>query len=307
MSASFDGDLLAHLHGFDAIARAVKDMRPHAFERAARELHVDPSVLRRRVRALADYLGAPLLSGRASRMTLTDAGARLEVAGRRILAAATALRDDIGEARATVIVGCTGTIATELVPLVVAALEQPPHRIDVRARRMGSAACLRAVEAGDVGVGVVRAGAPPPELAAIRLCDDRLWLVVPKADALATARSVSLDDIARAPLITYGETSQTRARTMAALVPRGVRVRAEVEDGRGAVAYVRLSLGVALLSRLPGDPPRGRAIVARDVTRLFPRLSFYAVTRRDASRSALAVAAALRRHVVERQTRKRSR
>lgn len=295
--AGFPGDLLAHLRGFDAVARAARAGRPHTFERAARELRVDPSVLRRRVRALVEHLGAPLLEGRGTRMALTEEGTRLEAAGRRILGAVDALPGDVSEVTVRVTVGCTGTVATELVPVLVAELERPPHRLDVRARRLGSAACLRALEEGDIGVGVVRASAPPPGFSATRLCDDRLWLAVPARHPLAKRRTQSLDDIARAPLVTYSETSQTRARTMAALGPRGVRIRVEVEDGRTALAYVRLGLGVALLSRLPGHPPEGRGVVVRDVTPLFPRLSFYVVTRARASRGAEAVAAALQRCV----------
>src|SRR5262249_27180897 len=151
----------------------------------------------------------------------------------------------------------------ELVPFVIAALDRAPRAVDVRARRLGSAACLRALLAGDVGVGVVRAEAAPRGVTSARLSEDRLWLVCAARHPLAATRAPTREAIAAAPIITYSEASETRARTMASLAPHGAQIRAEVEDGRAAIAYARLGLGVALLSRLPGDPPSGRGVVAR--------------------------------------------
>jgi DNA-binding transcriptional LysR family regulator len=293
MDASFAGDLVEHLKGFGAFARALRSGGPHAYERAARELRLDASVLRRRIRAVGDFIGEPLFAGRGQKLTLTHAGERLEQASRRILADVSALRADARGGIERVAVGCTGTVATELLPNIVARLARSPQPLDIRVRRLGSAAAQRQLEAGEIDVAVVRAREAPLGERVTRLCEDRLWLLVPSGHALAKQRPLRAADLAREPLITYGEASETRARVAAVVASSAVR--AEVDGGATATAYVRAGLGIAFVSLLPGHAPARAGVAARDVTTLFPKLYFYVITAAGrAAASAERVATALR-------------
>src|SRR5256885_4309386 len=72
----YGGDLLEHLRSFVALATAAERGERGVFGRAARELAVDASVLRRRMQTLSMWVGAPLLEGRGTTMRLTRAGVR---------------------------------------------------------------------------------------------------------------------------------------------------------------------------------------------------------------------------------------
>jgi DNA-binding transcriptional LysR family regulator len=50
---NFNGDLLEHARALVTLARELATPGPGGVERAAARLHIDPSVLRRRLQALA--------------------------------------------------------------------------------------------------------------------------------------------------------------------------------------------------------------------------------------------------------------
>lgn len=237
-----------------------------------------PGVLRRRIATLGTWIGAPLVRGRGVRMLPTAAGARLEERARAILALTGALPEEVRSARERIVLACTGTITTQLVPSVLLELERTrPVRLEIR--RAGGTACERLVRNGEIDLGVVRASAPPPGLASQHLADDRLWLVV---SSRTPPPPLSLDAIAALPLVLYGSSSRTRARVMERLGPRGASVRVEVDGRASALAYVRAGFGATLLSLLPGHVVDEKGVVAHDVTRLFPRSRFYVIGRRGA-------------------------
>jgi DNA-binding transcriptional LysR family regulator len=276
-AAPYPGDLLEHLRGFVALCTRLDMPGPGAFERAARALHLDPSVLRRRMQALQGWVGHPLFLGRGARLGLSPAGARLRGRALAILGLVADLARD--DAPPRLAVGCTGTILTELLPDVILQLERAHPGLRVAVRRVGSAPCLRLVEEGELDVGVVRAARAPRGFVATRLCPDRLWVAAPSGHPLLRAGRLDARRLAEEPLIVYGESSQTRGRVLSVLEPLGARVRVEVDGKSSAVEYVRRGLGVAFLSLLPRHTPPTRGVGLREVTSLFPRTSFWIVRR----------------------------
>src|SRR5436190_207163 len=73
---TYPGDLLDHLRAYCALCACVERGERGAFTRAAGELALDVSVLRRRIQTLALFLGAPLVEGRGTHLRLTQAGTR---------------------------------------------------------------------------------------------------------------------------------------------------------------------------------------------------------------------------------------
>lgn len=278
---NYPGDLLLHLESFTTLLAEIKRGRPGAFEASARILGVDRSVLRRRIRTLDDWIGTPLLEGRGAAMRPSAAGARLGERAERIVSGAKQLRADVVAARERIVIGCTGTITTELLPRVLVELERRPRAVQLVVRRAGGALCESLVRGRDVDLGVVRANDPPHGLAQMHLADDRLWFVVPKAHALAKTPRPSLVQMASIPLVLYGESSRTRARVMDRLAPHGAAIRVEVEGRSAALEYVRAGIGATFLSLLPGHSVDARGVRAVDVTGLFDRSRFWVIGRKD--------------------------
>jgi DNA-binding transcriptional LysR family regulator len=279
--STYPGDLLLHLASFVSLLAHVRNGRPGAFEETARGLHVDRSVLRRRIQALGGSFPVPLLEGRGADLRPTAAGARLAERAERILAAVKQLPADVAGVRERVVVGCTGTIASELLPRVVVELERRPRPVQLVVRRAGGALCEDLVREGQIDVGVVRAAEPPAGFASQHLVDDRLWFVVPIDHPLAARARVSLPQIAAVPLVLFGESSRTRARVMQRLGPLGATIRVEVDGRSAALEYVRAGIGATFLSLLPGHRIDARDVHVRDVTRLFGRSRFFVITRRE--------------------------
>jgi len=274
IKTAYPGDLLTHLESFVVLLRHVRSGERSAFERAAIDLHVDRSVLRRRIQSLSTWVAAPLLKGRGPSLSPTAPGARLGDRAERVLLAARALTTDVAAARERLTVACTGTVTTELLPRTLVELERRPRGVQLVVRRGGGVACERMLRSGEVDLAIVRAAAAPVGFASEHLADDRLWFVVPRAHPLAAKRHVAPAEMARVPLILYGESSRTRARVMDVLGPLGATIRVEVEGKAAALEYVRLGLGGTFVSLLPAHPPHG---AAHDVTPLFARSGFYAI------------------------------
>lgn len=295
---AYPSDLLLHLSSFVALLTRVQRKQQGAFERTAAELGVDRSVLRRRMQVLADWMGEPLLEGRGAELQPSAMGARLAEQARRLLTSASQLRAEALSGQDRLTIACTGTITTELLPRVLLEFEKRPRPISLVVKRAGGHACETLVRNGDVDLGVVRAEAPPRGFSTLHLSDDCLWFVAPKRHPLTKRAKPTLVQLARIPLVLYGETSRTRARVMERLSPLGATIRVEVESRSAALAYVRAGVGATFVSLLPGHAVDRAGTVWRDVTALFERSAFYVIAtkQRWASPSVAAVVAELSKH-----------
>src|SRR5437763_10493793 len=87
----FPGDLVEHARAFGVLAAEIDVPGAGAFERAARKLHLDASVLRRRLQSLVDYAGGPLVTGRGRELRLTPLGARVRGVSTQLVELANAI------------------------------------------------------------------------------------------------------------------------------------------------------------------------------------------------------------------------
>lgn len=275
---SYPGDLLEHLRSFTVLAAHVERRAAGAFARAASELAIDVSVLRRRMQALTDHVGAPLVDGRGAAKRLTKAGERTrDLAGRALesvdlLVAARGARD-VGPLR----VACTGTFLAEVLPPVLAVVRDRHPGLRFRVRREGATASRDLLARGEIDFAIVRSTATPEGLASKRLGRDRLWLAARKEHALAAASRVTVDAMAREPLVGYSSASSTMRRIMEVLRPHGGAPWVEVDGKTAALRYVAAGLGIAFVSLLEGQEPSHPRVSVRDVTSHFPPVSFHLV------------------------------
>jgi DNA-binding transcriptional LysR family regulator len=281
MAHAYPGDLVVHLESFAGLLAHVRRGGRGAFERAARDLRVDRSVLRRRIQALGEWIGRPLLDGRGTELHPTAAGARLAERAERIVAAVAELRAEVLGASERLVVACTGTVTTELLPSVILQLEKQRAPIQIVVRRAGGEACEAMVRNGDADVGVVRGDAAPRGLLSRHLADDRLWFVLPARHPLAARPKLTLAAMASVPLVLFGDSSRTRARVMDRLARHGASIRVEVDGRATAVEYVRAGIGATFLSLLPAHTVEARGVSAHDVTSLFGPSRFFVIRRHD--------------------------
>lgn len=274
----YAGDLLEHLRSFKVLAERVESGAAGAFTRAAGELAIDVSVLRRRIQSLADHLDSPLVEGRGAAMRLTKTGERTrELAARALdavdLLASTKGVRDVGPLR----VACTGTFLAEVLPPVLAVVRDRHPGLRFRVRREGASASRDLLARGEIDFAIVRSTSTPEALASTRLGRDRLWVAMRKASPLASAARLTAEALAKEPLVGYSSSSSTMRRIMEVLRPHGGEPWVEVDGKTAALRYVAAGLGIAFVSLLEGQEPSHPRLVVRDVTALFPPVSFHLV------------------------------
>lgn len=286
LSTTYAGDLFAHLRSFLLLAQRVEIAPQGAFEEAAAALHLDVSVLRRRMTTLAAWLGAPLFEGRGASLRVARGGARAREIAARALRDLDALRAGLRGDPGRIAIGCTGTITTELLPGVVRDLTRRFPGIEVHLRRAGTERAEALLRRGELDVAIVRGEHAPKGLAAERIASDRLWMMMRRDHPLARSkRPADLREAARCPLILFAEGSTTRERIMERLGPHGAVVQIEVDGRAAALSFVGLGLGITFLSQLPGHRVDTREIAAIDVTAQFRKTGFWALTREGSTAS----------------------
>ena len=175
--------------------------------RAATALHVSQPALSEQIRKLEDDLGAPLFARTSRGVVLTDAGQALLPQARAVLAQA----DVAVEAVHMVAHGIAGTLtlgfidsaALGIVPPLIRAFTARYPNVKLRLRELGTQQQLKAIEAGDIDVGIVRGPIWNDGRVGQRLATEPLLVALPAQHRLAGAASVKLGDLRDEGFITY--------------------------------------------------------------------------------------------------------
>ena len=230
------------------------------FSRAARALGRTQSSVSQAVLSLERTLGEPLFvrDGRSTRLT---------EAGRVLLAHAARAFAELGRARAelaalravaagTLVVGTSDTLATYVLPVVLAAFRARYPGVELRLENRPSPAVAARVADGAVDVGVVSLPWPRrlelggrPARDALRtqtVAHQRDVLVCPPSHALARRRRVRLDELSGEPLVLLDRTTASRALLDDALAVAGVAPRVVMEMNSVEVIKRLVELGFGL-------------------------------------------------------------
>jgi len=167
------------------------------FTRAAASLHIAQPVLSRQIRELEHELGGALVIRHPRRLELTPAGAALARDGRRLLAAAAHLIDDVR----SIATGARSLAlghhrALSLYP-IVSAFTAKHSGIGVTIVPLEHGDEARAVLAGTVDIAVVCLPSPPDGVASTVLGREPTMAALASAHELARRSTLSFADLAR--------------------------------------------------------------------------------------------------------------
>ena len=231
---------------------AVADAR--SFTKAAASQVVVQSALSQQVRKLETELGVRLFDRTTRSVTITSAGEALLPIVRRVLGAADQLATEAQAIR--------GLIQGRL---IVGMMEVPPQILDIAAiigefhtcypgvsialRSGGSDVLVRAVRDRKVDVALVGLAAEPTDnrVSCTPLLDEELIAVLPQHHQLASARSVTIHDLATFPFIDFPPGYGLRTETDLGFAGATRQVAFEVTRVEQITQFVRQDLGVALL------------------------------------------------------------
>lgn len=190
---------LAKLRIFVAVAR-------HAsFTKAADELVLRQPTVSQQVRVLENELGTPLFDRLGRGVVLTAAGVALLERAEQLLAlsdeARTATRAAAGLAARTLRLGVGNTLATYILPDLLARLRWERPDVAVQILVGNTEQLLAAAVDGRVELALVGSPAADPRLTITSFLRDDVVAIVPPDDPLALQATVQLADLAQQTLL----------------------------------------------------------------------------------------------------------
>lgn len=244
------------LHHLEVFCRVFEE---RSFSAAARQLELSQPTVSIHVKTLEEELGVPLFNRLGREVEPTDAGQLLYSRARRLL-----------ELRREVLVSFQGfrdrlegdleigasTIPGEyLLPPILGRFHASHPQVHLRLLIKDTGRIVEDVEAGRVQLGAVGARLERSDLEFRELARDRLVLVGAPGSPWARRGSMSLEELARAPLLLREEGSGTRMRLERWLGEQGIdfsklRVVAELGSTAAIKEAVKGGLGVSFVSDL---------------------------------------------------------
>ncbi len=270
-----------NLHQFRFVQEAVR--RNLNLTEAAKALHTSQPGVSKAIIELEEELGVEIFARHGKRLK------RVTEPGQHVLQAIAIILREVGNLKrigeqysaqdtGTLSIATTHTQARYVLPLPVAKLRDQYHKVNISLHQGAPDQLARMVldEVADIGI-ATESLAEYDELVTLPCYDWQHMLVVPAGHALARVERVSLEDLAREPLITYHPSFTGRTRIDQAFAQRRLisRVVLEAIDSDVITTYVRLGLGVGIVAEMAvrelGGPDAGTDLVVRPLGHLFGR------------------------------------
>jgi DNA-binding transcriptional LysR family regulator len=228
------------------------------FGRAAQNLDMLPASLGRQIKLLEDSLGARLLIRTTRNVSLTEAGRTFVEAARDIVEQADRLEASFRENRqdqASILrIGAIDSAAAGLMPQLLPHFRELHPDIDVELLEQKTIRLVPRLLSGRLDIAIVR----PPEVRDARLVYHHLFyetavVAVPEDHPLATRKTVTVEDMADAPLIVPERNSRPHSHdlTMKLFLEAGLtaRVAQIAEEKQTIVSLVSTGIGLAIVPR----------------------------------------------------------
>ena len=244
----------------------------------ANALFTSQSGVSKHIKDLEDELGIELFVRKGKRLLgLTDPGKELVVMVERMLLDAGNIKrlaeQYSNRDEGTLTIATTHTQARYALPKVVTEFKRAFPKVYLKLHQASPEELVQMLLDGEADIGIAtEAVADVPELASFPYYSWHHSVIVPAGHALEAVQPLTLEAIARYPLITYHEGFTGRARidqafTRAGLVPD---VAMSALDADVIKTYVELGLGVGILASMAFNPARDGELRQLDSSHLFP-------------------------------------
>jgi LysR family cys regulon transcriptional activator len=180
--------------------------------------------------------------------------------------------DFAAQDQGSLVISTTATQARYALPKAVSQFKQLFPSVRLTLLQGDPPQVARDVETGRADIGIATETlADSTELVTMPLYQWRHSVIVPHGHALAGHATVTIEELAAHPIVTYESAFSGRGRIDAAFARRRLapQIVLEAIDSDVIKTYVELGLGVGIISKLAIDPVRDTALHAIDVGDLF--------------------------------------
>jgi LysR family transcriptional regulator, cys regulon transcriptional activator len=244
---------------------------------AARALHTSQPGVSRQILELEQDLGVDIFVRKRGRLVaITEAGQALLAVADRMLADAEALRQIAGDYSTkefgNLAIATTHTHACYTLPAVIKQFSAAYPGVQLTLREGTPAQCCELVATAGADLAIVTQTSEVFEsLAVLPAYRVSRSLVLPIGHPLLKERELTLEKVARYPLITYDSTFSSRRSVDHAFAVRGLapKIVLQAIDADVSKKYVELGLGIAVLPTITYQAKQDRRLRIRGADHLF--------------------------------------
>lgn len=255
---------------------------------AAAALHTSQSGVSKQIRQLEDELGFEIFVRKGKRvLDLTQQGHAMFGMAARILRDMEDLkrigRDFSNEVEGTFVIATTHTQARYVLPGAVRQFTRQYPKVRLHLHQGSPTRIAEMVRSGTADIAIAtEALSSVKDLLALPCYEWNRCIVAPIGHAVLSEDPLTLDALARHPIITYDPAFAGRSLIDKAFAEAGLapNVVLSAIDADVIKTYVELGLGVGILARMAFEPERDRGLGCRDASHLFESSTTYLAVRR---------------------------
>ncbi len=244
---------------------------------AAEALYTSQPGVSKQIRLLEDELGVQIFARSGKQLSrVTPAGEAIIAESERILARVANIRriaqDHVAENRGDLSIATTHTQARHALPQVVGAFRSRYPNVHLHMHQGTPMQIAEMAARGNVDFAIATE--------AMELFEDLVMLpcyswnrsvVVPAGHPLTELKTLTLEDVAAYPIVTYVFGFTGRSKLDKAFSERGLEadVVFTATDSEVIKTYVGLGLGIGIIASMAFDAERDKGLVALDASHLF--------------------------------------
>ena len=249
----------------------------NSFIAAAAFLKTSQPALTRTIKRVEDVLGVRLFDRSTRRVEITAAGKEFAAVAERMLndlrISVSSMREIGEEQRGQIIISSIMSVATGLLPAIVAKYRASRPGIEIILREGVHGTVFEDIRSGTADLGITYVDDVPDFIEAKRMGREIFTVILPRTHPLAKRTAVALTDLVSFPFVSLPYDSRTRRIIDGAASTAGHALRhaATVTQFATMMSFVRAGVGIAIVPSSAIAGFLGKDLVVLKLTK--PRLS----------------------------------
>jgi DNA-binding transcriptional LysR family regulator len=281
---------------FDQLETFLEVARHLSFSRAAEKRFRTQPAISSQIRALEEEVGARLFDRSGGKVALTAAGKAFQSYVEQALESRRAMMATVAEMervpRGELVVGANEATCLHILPEVFAGFKKQYPSVGVNIKRSERPRILEAVIDNSVDFGIVSLPVTDARLTVVTIHRDELALITPARHALTKKKEVTLEEVARFPIL-LPKAGRTRDAIEQLFHQRRLKpqISMELDSSELLKRFVAADVGIGFIARSNvAAEVRARALVALDLPEVKIRRDLALVFRKDKALSRAALA-----------------